>query len=552
MIEYQINPTKHLILKIIAVVLVVAFVWYDISWAGDLFYHNNLSPKQVNNIDNKKVQEVTNYDMLSYDKRKSGAEELLPTGQEKEQSQKFSPWYIQEQQTKHEEIIKQKQDTEDILWALDQNLKRKLQKQEDEDWELKKKRGGPERKLQEQGGQIQYTLSDFDENGEAQQINVYNYNSDGSLQSITSYSIKDLDKSRWGGREFDSKDGKKFFGSTEKADMTGLTEDRILEKVFYSGSKGSEKIDYVLSGYSENGKPGTVSIYDYGKDGNPENLDEVRSYNIEGETIDFTKNKSEWSSLLTEDKLTRTTVYEGEKDKERIKYVLDDYSVNSNGRNTPNMISVYDYNNNPGEDPKNESLDEVRSYDISGFYGTDGWGVVLSELLSDDSATLDKYKADLLESVSAFSGAKGAEVITQTYYYDEGEIVSRKDYSYYEYDAKYSEHKKKALRNVYTYDTDSEAMSEAERKARGAGELVEEDVFTGTAGREKISQTFTYDEAGNIVERKDYIYENGVLKSVFTFNTEDVTGDRRSRLSGTLIGESIFTGRAGKEKISQS
>ena len=103
MINYQINPTKHLILKTIAAVLIVAFVWYDISWAGDLYYYN----LSHNMPDVKK--EVTNYDLLSYDKKESVARKLLPTGEDAEQSQKFAPGYIQEQQSKHEGIIRQKQ-----------------------------------------------------------------------------------------------------------------------------------------------------------------------------------------------------------------------------------------------------------------------------------------------------------------------------------------------------------------------------------------------------------------------------------------------------------
>ena len=37
MIEYY-SPHKRFWIKLIAAILVVAFVWYDIAWAGDLYY----------------------------------------------------------------------------------------------------------------------------------------------------------------------------------------------------------------------------------------------------------------------------------------------------------------------------------------------------------------------------------------------------------------------------------------------------------------------------------------------------------------------------------
>ena len=97
MIEYQTNTKKRLILKIVSAILVVTFVWYDIAWAGDLYYYN-LAHTAVDNLHSK---EVTNYDLLSSNKRKSSMEDLLPTGQDKDQSNKFSHGYIQEQQRKH-------------------------------------------------------------------------------------------------------------------------------------------------------------------------------------------------------------------------------------------------------------------------------------------------------------------------------------------------------------------------------------------------------------------------------------------------------------------
>src|SRR3989338_10874464 len=93
MIDYQINPHKRLILKIVAALVVVAFIWHDIAWAGDIYYYNlahngaanNALPTALKEKDGKK--EVANYDLLQYHKRRAGTEELLPTGEEKERSE---------------------------------------------------------------------------------------------------------------------------------------------------------------------------------------------------------------------------------------------------------------------------------------------------------------------------------------------------------------------------------------------------------------------------------------------------------------------------------
>ena len=148
MITYQTNPAKRLIFKTVAVLLIAAFVWYDISWAGDLYYNNlghtaplgTIPAAGLNPHTNlKPTKEVTNYDQLSYDKKDSGVGKLLPTGEDSEQAQKFAPGYIQEQQSKHENIIRQKQGTEDLIQSLDQDMKRKLQKEDDEDASLAEK-----------------------------------------------------------------------------------------------------------------------------------------------------------------------------------------------------------------------------------------------------------------------------------------------------------------------------------------------------------------------------------------------------------------------------
>ncbi|MDD5496291.1 MAG: hypothetical protein PHP46_04220, partial [Candidatus Omnitrophica bacterium] len=585
MIDYYPGGHRRFLLKVIAAIMIVTFVWYDIAWAGDLFsFHPMPISTAKEKIDiEKDAQDVTNYDLLYYNKRKSAADKLLPTGKEKEQSQQFAPGYVQEQQEKHEDIIKQKQSGEEMMWQMQDALRRKLQKGEEEDWNLKKRRGGGGDKRQQGGQALKYTLSDYDEEGNPEKINIYDYNPDGSLKSITSYDIRGLDKSKWisKGQEIEDKEGKKFFGSFTEADMEGLTDDRILEKVIYTGSKGEERIDYVLSEYDEEGNPASVSMYDYNKDGNPENLDEVVTYDLEGLDIDFSKSKDGWEDLLTEDRVSRTAVYEGAKGEEKVIYVLDDYFIGEDGVNRAGEMSVYDYNND--EDEKN--LDEVRTYDISELSNQDDWDQIRQELLSDDEAVLDKYKERLI-TVSEFSGAKGGERIEQTYYYEDGIIVERKDYEYEEYEAKYSEHKGRKLTNIYTFDVSGIASEEEKKKksviVRNAdgtidfanselnGDLIGEDTFSGAGGHERIEQSFVYEDQ-TIVERKDYEYENGILKSLYTLDVvgEGTEAEKRrkssivrnadgtidflaSDLNGNLAEEAVFGGGRGKEKIVES
>ena len=109
MIEFR-DPKKRFWLKTIASFLVVTFVWYDIAWAGDLFYAYGRpvsASADTHKIPEPKVTQVTNYDLLEYNKKQSPAEKLLPSNREREQTNSFSPGYIQEQQIKHEDIIKQ-------------------------------------------------------------------------------------------------------------------------------------------------------------------------------------------------------------------------------------------------------------------------------------------------------------------------------------------------------------------------------------------------------------------------------------------------------------
>ena len=216
MIEYQINPTKRLILKTVAILLTVTFVWYDISWAADLSYSSlgytyQRAPASDlgKNPDkgSKQAKEITNYDLLSSEMKKSGARKFLPSGPESDQSQQFAPGYIQSQQSKHEEIIRQKQDNQDMLMSLDDRLKRKLKK-EDEGLDLKKKRGGAEGggRLGSgsglgEGEDADYSLTDPDDqeslDDQASPHNLNDFINPSNLNQVNKYDITMMDVQRW-------------------------------------------------------------------------------------------------------------------------------------------------------------------------------------------------------------------------------------------------------------------------------------------------------------------------------------------------------------------
>ncbi|MFH1996350.1 MAG: hypothetical protein ABIJ27_05045, partial [Candidatus Omnitrophota bacterium] len=579
MIEFY-SPRKRVWVKAVAIILTMSFLWYDVAMSADLFYYSavgrSAAPRPISPEDHPLPEdseahdptvseeleyEVTNYDLLYYKRRKSIAEKLLPSKHEVDQQNRFSPAYLQEAQMKHEEVIRLKQDSEDIMWLLKKNIE-----PPPEDWELQKKKSG----MVPQGGPepIKYTLSDWDGEGNPQQIDIYDYEPDGSLKSITSYDISGLDADRWinAGKEMEGKDGKKFYGSTMDPDMTDLEDYLILNKMVYSGSKGEEIIDHILADYDEEGNANLVKIYDYSKISG-EALDEVREYDVEGLDIDLEKERTTWDAMLTQDLLVRTTVYEGAKGEEKAVYVYDDYAVDEEGNNTPNQISIYDYE----DDDEKKNLDETRGYDISELFREVDWEETLADLRSNDEDILADYK-DKLISRSEFDGKEGAEKIQQTFDYDEGELIERKDFEYEEYSAQYSEHKRRKLLTTLTYDTDIELLSEEGREERGAGELTGENIFLGWDGHELIEQDFVWQD-GEIVTRRDYEYdERNTLKNIFAFDVwgdeitleekknksdmkfaEDGTIDfENSDFTGILEEESDFEGRKGKELIQQN
>ncbi|MDD3906008.1 MAG: hypothetical protein PHS46_05700, partial [Candidatus Omnitrophica bacterium] len=461
-----------------------------------------------------KTIEVTTHDEIGYKSKLTGAGGLLQTNYEKNKdSASYSPNYIASQQKVHEDIISAKQTTEELVF----DLRDAKTQEEDNSLVLQKKRSSATG-----GGQVKYTMADFDANGKARQLNVYHYEGN-VLKEIISYDVSGLSEAdSWqaGTKEIKDKEGNAFFGSyTELTGEETISLGRILTKTVYSGTSGNERIDYVLSDYDEEGAAQEVSIYDYTKDSASDTLDESRTYNTYGLELDFTTDT--WKDSLTGDRLTSKTVYTGAAEEERASYTLDTYQIDEEGNNNANRITIYDYTKNG-----NDSLSEVRTYDISDVSEAD-W-------LTEDSSRL--------ESVMVYEGEKDKEKIKYVLssYTAEGGVYKawqRTDYSYEEDE----------LVKTKTYDVS--ALSADELTVAGSGALQEESAYTGDEGFERIQHTYSiYGDDALAQVRTDYIYIGKTLTGTEEYDIAGATADSKDNLTGT----GTYEGKTGQERIISS
>ena len=318
--------------KIISILVIGTFLFQQVAWAADynistILLWKKAQSQAIKDDGLSDKLEVTNYDLMNdrLKRKPSKASGMSSALLEKLQAERE-----QEMKRRNEledaSLEKQMGDMEGDFDKALQILRAKKRKKFLDDEEP---RGGRRRPLA--GGQINFTLSDFNEEGDPQTLNVYNYDDNGKLVDIVSYDISELDAKKWldAGREIDGKEGDKFFGGFMDDAAEGL-EEYITSKTVYKGEKDEEIVDYVLSDFYE-GKAYQISYYDYDKD-DDDALDEVRTYSLDDidEEIEGNSEGSEWLDLLSEDELTNTAVFEGEKSEERIVYTLDDYAINDN------------------------------------------------------------------------------------------------------------------------------------------------------------------------------------------------------------------------------
>jgi len=520
-IEVRTKHTKRRWLKIISFFVAFVFLLQQISYAWEYRPATVSVPQQQlkshieDTIKDKPAEdeiEITNYDVLKY-KGRQGSEGLL----EKEKATGYAPSYLKRQQSKHEDIIKQRQGTEDLMLLINKKGQAKEYK---EDIPLKRRKSSGPSKA------VYFTMEDYDGKGNPRQLNAYVYEggkSTGRMKELVSYDISHLEVGAWTGsvEKISPKEGDPFMGSYKQLTHKDLlTDDRIITRTVYSGEKGKERIDFVLSRYDEKGIPKGVTLYDYDKKDGKSNLDETRTYNVANLEIDF--ELSDWKTNLTEDRLTQTAVYEGAKDKEKIVHTLDTYLIGDDeDENTPNRISIYDYSKT-----KDGNLDEVRSYYITDI-PKENW---LNE------------QEHRLESVTIYEGEKDKEKMKymfSSYFEEEGRFKpwERKDYTY----------EGKVLKETKTYDISEVGIEEG--LVEGSGSLDEYSFFIGEKGHEKLDYSYAlYDEENAPQIRTDYIYDARTMSSVETYDIADKALGSKDQIQE----ESIYEGKSGEERITSS
>lgn len=114
-------------------------------------------------------------DKLFYQYKSSDVGSLLPGESEQDQSNRMAPPFLRITQRKHEEIIRTKNQIEEEMILLPDKSFRDKRDKAEEALPLKKKRSAGDTPLAPEEKRIEYTLTDFDEEGNPQQISVYTY-----------------------------------------------------------------------------------------------------------------------------------------------------------------------------------------------------------------------------------------------------------------------------------------------------------------------------------------------------------------------------------------
>ncbi|MFH1553088.1 MAG: hypothetical protein ABID83_05600, partial [Candidatus Omnitrophota bacterium] len=361
-IEVQSNECKRIWLKVISFFVAFIFLFQQIGVA-DMYRHKRLG---------------------------GVAEKLLSSSQEYEQSGRFAPSYLKRQQSKHEEIIRQKTGKEALVGQLG---RRKPEEEYEAPMPLKRKRGGGGG-----GGAADYTLTQPDDEEWPHEYNDLQQEGDVLEKidtfDITRYPVIDVNYWKQGAeKKEDEKSGLDYWVGFEGKD--GPKEERKIKEVIYFGDSENEKIKYMLSGYVETPdalvekyKPKFRTEYQYEGD----SISKTLKYYVEGQ-IDRTK-----GGVLVEE-----AFFEGTEDDNRIVRKIE-YD-----KDTASAISYQEFIYDEEGEVKKQALREVRSYDTRNKdYDADGDG---------DSDDVDKdgtIEEPVLTNVTYFVGEKDKEIADYT------------------------------------------------------------------------------------------------------------------------------------------
>ncbi|MCA9395627.1 MAG: DUF3659 domain-containing protein, partial [Candidatus Omnitrophica bacterium] len=465
------------------------------------------------------------------------------------------------------------------------NMRKKKKGSEDEEG----RSGNP----QEEAERPDYQLTDFDEDGNPMTLIEFEYEGDKLVRTV-SYNVEGLNIDQWleNGRQVNTDDGTAFYGYKEldHSSLKDELEERKLAITHYS-LEGDDRnlIDFIESDFDEDGLARQVDVYGY----EGQTLVNVISYDIEGKDLDYEIQmifeqdhlvlKDGFKEKLSEDWIIRLAEYEGEEGKEKIKDVYSDYT-GEEGNNVALHFEVYEHNES-GEFEE-QSLSRVLKYNIEDLITDSDWSNIKLELLAGNS----EYRETSLETETLYDGDKrGEERVSQILHYSEGNIVQRDDFFYRSYSPAYGEGDAYAREKVYSFNTDGLNADDARRKASEelkfsddgrlvsgsfTGVLISETTSIGSAGHELTDQIFIYDQDEDglymVLQRTDYLYEDGRLIGTYDFDTEFVESmseakkkmsgelefDDEGRLvrgtfSGDLFRETIYEGEKGKERITQ-
>ncbi|MDD5634478.1 MAG: hypothetical protein PHW46_04295, partial [Candidatus Omnitrophica bacterium] len=327
---------------------------------------------------------------------------------------------------------------------------------------------------------IDYILSDYDAQGAPGELTLYSYEGN-VLKETISYNIYGL------GLDLAASDWKNLLKAEEN---------RIVRKTVYEGAKGEERIKYILDNYlldedSDVNQPNRLSIYDYSKDGDNA-LDEVRSYYITD-----TEEEKWFDEGTNEDKLESVTVYDGEKDKEKVRSVFSQY-FQKDGAYAAWERKDYTYSGN--------ILAETKTYDISA--------------LTEEQRSI--IGAGVLEEDTFYVGDKNHERVNYSYgLYDVAGVPQiRTDYSY----------DGRALQVMTTYDI-------VGRELKSKDIVQEISYYEGRAGDESVTRVVSYYSDGTVLKE---------TVNVFSENSRGIkyissTTEKEYSQDGTLVGRKEVT-----------
>ncbi|MDD5439188.1 MAG: thrombospondin type 3 repeat-containing protein [Candidatus Omnitrophica bacterium] len=471
MIEYQSIIKRSIFHKIIIWILIIIFTWEQVAYGADFAYFNPALQMTAGERLAKALfgklktsdDEVTNYDLLYYKQRASKVRELLPSEQESDQSSTFSPYYLRKQQYTHEEIIRQKQDTEDLAWQL------RKRASVPEELPLKKKKSGGEG---EPGKRPDYQLTNPDEFDDAHNYDDFNFDSpdaNANISQTTKFDITQADITHWMQNAISKTDDRGVqywigFGDNEPE------EERKIQVIMYFGDKDNRKIQTIFTGYRETeaGKIEAKYRIDYTYEG--EAIRETRKYDISGGT----------------DRLVEKSYYEG-------------------GKDTNHITKTITYG-------KDGSIIERRE-----FKYTDN---AMRESLLYESNTEENGKGRLVQK-TVFVGAKDKELAdyslnyytdennqsqvseTVVYFYKDGKRAQDSSTNY-----RFSKSKQITYRGVVDTDKNGILSEEELSHARKSSMIVYDD-YARLAGEETADYMVVFGKSGTAVRTTVYLYKGG-------------------------------------------